>query len=361
MFGVGVSYLLFDRRIAPVLPASGWSWPRIILGLQAGLILLAMVVTRSSVASIQAKQGLPIGNQVVGWLVLGTHEETILRELANKAVASFALPFAHSLFPRTHYLHRLVVVFLTFAPTFVILTISYEGLFYFTFCATLNAWVRLEHHIYTWRTDASPPSLPPLPTPKPLHQAVTDVTAQLTTPEYDGASYRSLRLSDPRISLFFFFFLQSAFFSTGNIASISSFSLDSVYRLIPVFSPFSQGALLLLKLLIPFAVISVHLGLLNRRLGVAPSALFMIVMAVSDVLTLNFFWLVRDEGSWLEIGTSISHFGICSLLCAFVATLELLSEIFVGGVEVGGATPHESSNGHALQDRKHVNETLRAS
>ena len=61
----------------------------------------------------------------------------------------------------------------------------------------------------------------------------------------------------------------------------------------------------------------------------------MVVMAVSDVLTLNFFWMVRDEGSWLDIGTSISHFVIASLLCVFVAGLEFVSEIFISGVEVG--------------------------
>lgn len=64
-------------------------------------------------------------------------------------------------------------------------------------------------------------------------------------------------------------------------------------------------------------------------------------MAVSDVLTLNFFWKVRDEGSWLEIGESISHFAICSLLGIFVAGLEGLSAIFVAGVEVDG---DENSN-----------------
>lgn len=57
-------------------------------------------------------------------------------------------------------------------------------------------------------------------------------------------------------------------------------------------------------------------------------------MSFSDVLTMNFFWLVKDEGSWLGIGTSISHFVIASLLCVFVAGLEFLSEIFVAGVEV---------------------------
>jgi len=88
--------------------------------------------------------------------------------------------------------------------------------------------------------------------------------------------------------------------------------------------------------MIPFAVISANLGILNRRLGVAPSSLFMLVMTISDVLTMNFFWLVRDEGSWLDIGTSISHFVIASLLCVFVAGLEFVSEVFVSGVEVGG-------------------------
>ena len=95
--------------------------------------------------------------------------------------------------------------------------------------------------------------------------------------------------------------------------------------------------------MIPFAVISANLGILNRRLGVAPSSLFMIVMAISDVLTLNFFWMVKDEGSWLDIGTTISHFVIASLLCAFVAILEFLSEVFVGGVDVG----NESGKGDA--------------
>lgn len=33
---------------------------------------LAMVVTRSSALSLQAKRGLPLGNQIVGWTILST-------------------------------------------------------------------------------------------------------------------------------------------------------------------------------------------------------------------------------------------------------------------------------------------------
>ena len=85
--------------------------------------------------------------------------------------------------------------------------------------------------------------------------------------------------------------------------------------------------------MVPFAVMSANLGILNRRLGVAPSALFMVVMAVGDVMTLNFFYMVKDEGSWLDIGTTISHFVIASLLGVFVAGLESVSEVIVSGVE----------------------------
>ncbi|KAL8829283.1 MAG: hypothetical protein Q9170_006245, partial [Blastenia crenularia] len=155
MASVGLLYLLFEKSILSISSAkSELSAPqadglsRNILGTQIGLIMLAMIVTRSSVTSLQAKRGLPLGNQVAGWLVL---------------IASLTLPFLHSLQPNSHYLHRLIVIFLTFSPIFIILTISYEGLFYFVFCALLVTWVRLEHHIYTYTTTKT--ALPPSPVP----------------------------------------------------------------------------------------------------------------------------------------------------------------------------------------------------
>jgi phosphatidylinositol glycan class N len=173
-----------------------------------------------------------------------------------------------------------MVIFLTFSPIFVVLTISYEGIFYLGFSITLITWVRLEHNLYMFMKPATP--------------STTRTNGTHVIPAALSSSpFRSLTLTDARISLFFLTLLQSAFFSTGNIASVSSFSLESVSRLIPIFDPFSQGALLMLKLMIPFALISANLGILNKRLGVAPSALFMLVMAISDFLTLHFFWVVR--------------------------------------------------------------------
>lgn len=340
MFLTGILYLLFEDTILGRNNSKSRInnvGSRVIMGCQVGMVLLAVIVTRSSVASLQAREGLPFGNQVVGWFVLAS---------------SVTLPFLHRLYPDSHYLHRLMIIFLTFSPMFIILTISWEGLFYLVFCMTLVTWVRLEHAIYVHTVGSNAVKSKQA---SRNDSAAPSKSAPTGSTTVDGLTYhyRALTISDTRVALFFFFLLQSAFFSTGNVASISSFSLDSVRRLIPVFAPFSQSALLIFQILIPFAIISANLGILNRRLEVAPSALFMVVMSISDVMTLNFFYMVRDEGSWLDIGMSISHFCIASLLCTFVAGLEFLSELFVSGVDFG---PTATALGSAVAQA--VNESV---
>jgi len=76
---LGVLYIAMEKSLlVSAAPTKyGLSAPkadglsRTILGVQVGLIALAMFVTRSSVASLQAKQGLPLGTQMVGWFTLG--------------------------------------------------------------------------------------------------------------------------------------------------------------------------------------------------------------------------------------------------------------------------------------------------
>ena len=82
---VGVLYILFEKSI--LSSTTGGEQPSLdglsgtLLGVQIGLIILAMIVTRSSAASLQAKMGLPLGNQVVGWIILSTR--TMGHSLAN--------------------------------------------------------------------------------------------------------------------------------------------------------------------------------------------------------------------------------------------------------------------------------------
>lgn len=77
-------------------------------------------------------------------------------------------------------------------------------------------------------------------------------------------NYRSLILSDITICLFFLFLLHSAFFSTEKFALVSSFSLDAVYQLLPIFDPFNWAALLIFKILAPFALVSANIELLAK-------------------------------------------------------------------------------------------------
>lgn len=78
MFLTGILYLLFEDAIlgprdtaSKRSNASGRLGSRVIMGVQLGMVLLAVIVTRLSVLSLQARQGLPFGNLVVGWIVLG--------------------------------------------------------------------------------------------------------------------------------------------------------------------------------------------------------------------------------------------------------------------------------------------------
>lgn len=251
------------------------------IGFQISLILLAVIDTHVSVNSLSAGLGLPIGAQLIGWMTL---------------LFSALVPFMHSLTPVSDYRFRLLNVFLMFCPAMVVLSISYEGFFYVAFALLMYSWLQLETKVF---------------------------------PHTDNVS-----VSTYRTAVAFILFNHISFFATGNIASISSFSLDSVYRLIPVFNPFSMGALLIFKILIPFVLLSVALGILNIKLHLPKFALYSLVLAISDILSLNFFYLVVDEGSWLDIGTSISHFCICSMMSLFLSLIEYLSTALVNGVKL---------------------------
>lgn len=282
MAAIGLYFAYYLGRAVPLSTIS-----LLISGTQLGLIVLATLVTNSSIESLQARQGLPLGNQITGWVVMGS---------------SLVVPFFHALSPVSDYRFRLLTIFMAFCPTFIILTISNEGLFYISFFVLLILWIEIEDLMYS------------------------------STNKSKAENKRTLSLGEFRISLFFFYLVQVGFFGIGNIASVSSFYLEPVYRLMTVFDPFPMTALLILKILLPFAVLSGCLGILNLRLGVPPSALFSMVLAVSDILSLNFFYLVVDEGSWLDIGTGISHFSISSGLCVFMILLEYLSGVLTSGV-----------------------------
>lgn len=93
----------------------------------------------------------------------------------------------------------------------MILSISVEGLFFVSYSALLVVWVEIEVAI------RPSPSLPN----KPKGEATKEEEGGVVTGKETKVAGYQPRADDLRIALFFLFFVQVAFFGTGNVASIS--------------------------------------------------------------------------------------------------------------------------------------------
>uniref|UniRef100_A0A1I8IZR4 GPI ethanolamine phosphate transferase 1 n=1 Tax=Macrostomum lignano TaxID=282301 RepID=A0A1I8IZR4_9PLAT len=176
-------------------------------------------------------------------------------------------------------------------PVYGLMCISYEGLFLLTLAVFLEAWTRIECLLLMTLADGSDGDC-----------SADEADAKLGKERL--AVERGLRTlgGGLRQNLCFVFLLLLSFFGTGNIASINSFDTSSVYCFITVFSPFTMGFLMLVKILLPMLTVGMAFAILARSLLVLEVLLF------SDILAVHFFLQIRDHGSWLDIGTSIGHY-----------------------------------------------------
>ena len=272
--------------------------------IQAAVVLGACWLVNDTSADFRERKPLSPFNQYASWTIF---------------VLSQAFPFLVGFQANRNFVDRLLLIFLTFVPPLVLLGISYEVLFFCCFGVNLYLWLLLEKSLYENNS--------------PFNSKDGYVLAEQHTSSH-LVQYRRLRGDDVRIAILFLFYINVAFFGTGNVASLASFQLSSVYRLTTVFAPYFMGFLLVFKILIPFIMLSAVFGILSLSLDLPPFSLFLFTVATTDLTTLNFFFLVRDDGSWLEIGTSISHFVIASVFEVLSVLLFGLSWIFVNEVYV---------------------------
>ncbi|KMS95014.1 hypothetical protein BVRB_013220 isoform A [Beta vulgaris subsp. vulgaris] len=270
--------------------------------LQAVLVGISSVMLFLSTSHRTEKQELLVFHQLINWFVAGF---------------SMVLP----LFSAPCLLSRLTSIFLGFAPAFLLLSIGYEALFYAALGLVLMAWILFENTILYLNKDK-----------------ISSVSSNSTDEEFPTEDEdRSLALSDARIALIFMVLFNVAFFGTGNFASIASFEISSVYRFITIFSPFLMAALLIFKLFIPFLLVICVFSAITKMIRVPRLGLYFLVILFSDVMTIHFFFLVRNTGSWMEIGNSISHFGIMSAQVVFVLLLFALTNIYTKDIQIKSA------------------------
>ncbi|XP_054174432.1 GPI ethanolamine phosphate transferase 1 isoform X9 [Homo sapiens] len=238
--------------------------------LQVLSTVLSMYVVYSTQSSLLRKQGLPLMNQIISWATLAS---------------SLVVPLLSS----PVLFQRLFSILLSLMSTYLLLSTGYEALFPLVLSCLMFVWINIEQET--------------------LQQSGVCCKQKLTSIQFsyntDITQFRQLYLDDIRRAFFLVFFLVTAFFGTGNIASINSFDLASVYCFLTVFSPFMMGALMMWKILIPFVLVMCAFEAVQLTTQLSSKSLFLIVLVISDIMALHFFFLVKDYGSWLDIGTRL--------------------------------------------------------
>uniref|UniRef100_A0A8C0N2A6 GPI ethanolamine phosphate transferase 1 n=1 Tax=Canis lupus familiaris TaxID=9615 RepID=A0A8C0N2A6_CANLF len=255
-------------------------------------IALSMYVVYSTHHSLLKKQGLPFLNQIISWIILAS---------------SFVLP----LLSPTSLFERLFSILLSWMSAYLLLSTGYEALFPLVLSCLMFVWIQMEQETRQ-QSGVS------------YRQKVTSL--QFTC-NLDITQFRHLYLEDIRRAFFLVFFLVTAFFGTGNIASVNSFDLASVYCFLTVFSPYMMGALMMWKILIPFVLVMCAFEAVQLTTQLSSKSLFLMVLIISDIMALHFFFLVKDYGSWLEIGTSISHYVIVMSMTIVLMLLNGLAHL----------------------------------
>ncbi|XP_012507192.1 PREDICTED: GPI ethanolamine phosphate transferase 1-like [Propithecus coquereli] len=82
-----------------------------------------------------------------------------------------------------------------------------------------------------------------------------------------------------------------------------------------------------ISILIPFVLVMCAFEAVQLTTQLSSKSLFLIVLIISDTMALHFFFLVKDYGSWLDIGTSISHYVIVMSMTIFLVFLNGLAQL----------------------------------
>ncbi|XP_043364363.1 GPI ethanolamine phosphate transferase 1 isoform X2 [Dermochelys coriacea] len=184
-------------------------------------IALSTYVVNSTHSSLHHKKGLPVINQIISWTILAS---------------SLFVP----LLSPTFFFQRLLSILLSLMSPYLLLSTGYEALFPLVLSGLMFAWIYMEKEVLQHYGDSLKTKLAVL-----NFSYSTDIT-----------QFRQLHLDDIRRSFFFVFFIVTAFFGTGNIASVNSFDPASIYCFLTVFNPFIMGSLLVWKIVIPFVLVS---------------------------------------------------------------------------------------------------------
>eukprot|EP00090_Calanus_glacialis_P014751 TRINITY_DN23617_c0_g1_i1.p1 TRINITY_DN23617_c0_g1~~TRINITY_DN23617_c0_g1_i1.p1 ORF type:complete len:660 (-),score=134.08 TRINITY_DN23617_c0_g1_i1:67-1800(-) len=216
----------------------------------------------------------------------------------------FTLAMPASMTTMPFYLERTPFLCFSLISSYLLLSLSYEAVFLPILCLAMALWSKIED---TQSQD--------------VIKKNDHFGAFLRENRGIAQPKRMVTLQDVSCILSFMFVIFYSFFATGNIASLNSFDPSSIKCFVAVFSPFLMGGLLLIKILIPFLCVSLFFIQIIWFRGCDFGLVMNVLQLFCDILGLMFFNLVQSTGSWLDIGTSLSHFVIVEGTTIFIVIL----------------------------------------
>ena len=196
-------------------------------------------------------------------------------------LVSCLLPFFSSSEQR---LRRLIVIYTSITTIYLLLSTQYEALFVLVLCSLMLAWV---------------------------------VTSESQKENNIGLfTCQSL------------LFILLAFFGTGNFASVNSFDPSIVYCFLTVFNPFLMSAVILFKCILPTLIVNCATAyVIKNQQMIRSFRLYTLILC--DLLALELFFVIRTEGSWLQIGESISRYVILMAMILILMAFQSLAGILL--------------------------------
>ncbi|CAH2050460.1 unnamed protein product, partial [Iphiclides podalirius] len=219
------------------------------------------------------------------------------------------LPFAYS----RKLSSRLMAINTSIVNFYLLLSVSHEGLFVVTLIFNITCWMIIEFQLLNSGdiqiTDYS------------FGRESEEISERLTLIE------RGLSSNDFRRAFFFTSYIILAFFGTGNIASLNSFEVRWVMCFTTSYKPFVITALILLKTLAPFLCVGCTFRAVQHVTKAPAGYLNVIVLIYSNLMGIQLLYNVKNTGSWLEIGSSISQFVIVQVITLFIVIINQIAKI----------------------------------
>ena len=250
-------------------------------------------------------------------------------------IAAGAMPLPLLSPPR--FVPRFASVYLAAAAAYALFSVSYESLFYAALGFASLAWLVLERQCQKLAAADAIAAGDPKPTAaaKPTANEVVFATA---------SDARAADASVARHAATFLTLINAAFFGTGNIASVASFEISSVYRFTTRFNPFLMGALLMLKVLVPMITVAVAFLCLLKLRAIPPFPAYLTFIALSDLMSVTFFFEVTTEGSWQDIGLSISRYALMGTQVVTILVFLGLADAYAAALPVCGVVARRAGN-----------------